>query len=114
MALLIELRTEQLDALIGEIVLGTQHVDEVGASQAVTRNTGPQQRLALRQQLRADEIAGLAAAGEIGSKFAELALDLQLLPLPPRLRGPDLGSCFALLRFMQAHCNGTRRPISAR
>ena len=31
LALLIELGTEQLDALIGEIVLGTQHIDEFGA-----------------------------------------------------------------------------------
>src|SRR5208282_5056273 len=76
--------------------------DELGATQAVTLNSGTQQRLALRKQLRPDEIAGLAAAGEIGSKFAELALDLQLLRLPPRLRGPDLRRRFALLGLMQA------------
>jgi hypothetical protein len=48
LALLIELGTEQLDTQIGEIVLGAQDVDEFGAPQAVTRNTGPQQGLALR------------------------------------------------------------------
>jgi hypothetical protein len=32
LALLIELGAEQLDALISEIVLGAQHVDELGAS----------------------------------------------------------------------------------
>jgi len=31
LALLIELGAEQLDALIGEIVLGPQHIDELGA-----------------------------------------------------------------------------------
>jgi hypothetical protein len=58
--------------------------------------------IAAGNQLLPDEIAGLAAAGEIGSKFAELALDLQLLRLPPRLRGADLCRRFALLDLMQA------------
>jgi hypothetical protein len=70
-------------------VLGTQHIDELGTPQAITRNTGPQQRLALRQQLRADEIACFPATGEVCDEFAELALDLELKPLPPRLRGPE-------------------------
>ena len=102
LALLVELGAEQLDPQVGEIVLRAQHVDKLGAPQAVTRNTGPQQRLALRQQLRADQIGRLAAAGEVGCEFPELALDLQLLRLPARLRGANLGGGFALLRLMQA------------
>src|ERR1700730_15376206 len=47
-------------------------------------------------------MAGLAAAGEIRGKFAELALDLQLLRLPPRLCSADLCRRFALLGFMKA------------
>ena len=52
--------------------------------------------------MRADQIGGLAAAGEVGCEFPELALDLQLLGLPARLRGANLGGGFALLRLMQA------------
>jgi len=112
-----ELGAEQLDPQIGEIALGAQQVDKLGATQPVTPlHTRPQQRLALRQQLRADQIAGLAAARRgSATKFAELALDLQLERLPACLGGnrpvPPLR---AAAPNAGPTATETRRPISAR
>ena len=102
LALLIEFRAEQRDALIGKIMLRAQYVDQLCAPQAVTRGARAKQRLALWQQLCADEISGLAAAGEVGRECAEIALDLQLDPLPARLGGAYLSGRFPLLGVMEA------------
>ena len=45
LTLLIKLGAEQLDAKIGEIVLGAQYVDKLGAREGVAGNAGAQQRL---------------------------------------------------------------------
>src|SRR5215467_14322501 len=99
-------------------MLGAQHVGQLGAAEAITGDPGPQQRLALRQQLPADELGGATAAGEIGNIFAELALDLQLERLPSRLGGAELRCRFALLALVQAplqrHPEADLRYVTAR